>query len=105
MLSVTVANGLNGGINGGRICWTISGTFCLHKIQGSYAKTQLSCKSCSFFKKVKEKECTWPVVSDDPLEEGFRILVRIILRKIMEKRAEEREAIEQQNQGQLNYEI
>ena len=46
-----------------------------------------------------------PVVSDDPLEEGFHILARIILRKIMEKRAEERNAIEAQNQGQLNYEI
>ena len=30
---------------------------------------------------------TWPVVSDDPLEEGFRILARIILKKIVEQRA------------------
>ena len=30
---------------------------------------------------------TWPVVSDDPTEEGFRILARIILKIIMEKRA------------------
>ena len=30
---------------------------------------------------------TWPVVSDDPLEEGLRILARIILKQIMEKRA------------------
>ena len=30
---------------------------------------------------------TWPVFSDDPLEEGFRILARIILKKIIEKRA------------------
>ena len=55
--------------------------------------------------KLKENEYTWPVVSDDPLEEGFRILARIILKQIMEKRAEERNATEQQNQGQINYEI
>lgn len=51
-----LADGLNGGINAGRICWNISGTFCGKKIQGSYARTQVSCKSCSFFKKVREEE-------------------------------------------------
>lgn len=30
---------------------------------------------------------TWPVVADDPLEEGLRILARIILKKIIEQRA------------------
>lgn len=44
--------------------------------------------------KIKEKEYTWPVVSDDPLEKGLRILARIILKQIMSKRAEERDAIE-----------
>ncbi len=52
----TSADGLNGGKNGGRICWAISGTFCGKKIQGFYAKRQLSCRSCKFFKKVKEEE-------------------------------------------------
>ena len=52
----TLANGLNGGNNGGRICWAISGTFCGKKIQGFFAKKQLSCRSCNFFKKVKEEE-------------------------------------------------
>lgn len=50
------ADGINEGRNGGRICWTISGTFCHEKIQGTYAKTQLSCTSCSFYRKVKEEE-------------------------------------------------
>jgi hypothetical protein len=50
------ANGLNEGKNGGRICWAISGTFCGKKIRGFYAKKQLSCRSCIFFKKVKEEE-------------------------------------------------
>ena len=30
---------------------------------------------------------TWPVVSDDPLENGLRILARIIIKQIVEKRA------------------
>jgi hypothetical protein len=52
----TSVDGLNEGINGGRICWVVSGTFCAKKIQGLFAKTQLSCRSCIFFKKVKEEE-------------------------------------------------
>ncbi len=53
----TSVDGLNGGKNGGRICWAVSGTFCSKKkIQGLFAKTQLSCRSCIFFKKVKEEE-------------------------------------------------
>ncbi len=50
------ADGLNGGKNGGRICWAISGTFCGKRLHGHFAKRLLSCKSCIFFKKVKEEE-------------------------------------------------
>lgn len=35
----------------------------------------------------QSSDYTWPVVSDDPLEEGLRILARIILKQIVEKRA------------------
>jgi hypothetical protein len=49
------SDGLNRGKNGGRICWAISGTYCKKKMQGLYARTQLSCRSCIFFKKVKEE--------------------------------------------------
>ena len=52
----TISDGINGGTNAGRICWAISGTFCEKKIQGHFAKRQLSCRSCSFYKKVKEEE-------------------------------------------------
>ncbi len=54
--------------------------------------------------KAKTDDYVWPVFSeDDPSEEGFRILARIILKIMREKRAKETNAIEQQ--GQLNYEI
>ena len=50
------ADGLNGGKNGGRICWAVSGTFCEGKVQGTFAEKKLSCMGCDFFKKVKEEE-------------------------------------------------
>ena len=54
----TSADGLNEGKNGGRICWAISGTYCGEKVEGLYTKRQLTCRSCIFFKKVKEEEGT-----------------------------------------------
>ena len=52
----TTSNGLNGGINGGRICWAISGTLCGGKIQGSFTNKHISCMACDFYKKVKLEE-------------------------------------------------
>jgi hypothetical protein len=52
----TSTNGTNGGINGGRICWAISGTFNGDKVDGHYAKKLLSCRSCKFFHKVRDEE-------------------------------------------------
>jgi hypothetical protein len=52
----TSANGLNGGTNGGRICWAIAGTLCGGKIQGTFAAKKLSCMTCDFYKMVKDEE-------------------------------------------------
>ncbi len=52
------ADGLNGGKNGGRLCWAVTGTLCGGKVQGTSAQKQLSCMTCDFFKKVKEEEGT-----------------------------------------------
>lgn len=49
-------DGLNGGKNGGRICWAVAGTLCGGKVQGTFTQKQLSCMSCAFFKQVKEEE-------------------------------------------------
>jgi len=49
-------NGLNGGKNGGRICWTITGTFCCGKVQGTFAQKRSSCITCDFYKIVAEEE-------------------------------------------------
>ena len=52
----TSAYGMNGGKNGGRICWAVCGTFCGDRVQGTFAKKLLSCRSCDFFHTVKEEE-------------------------------------------------
>ncbi len=49
-------NGVNDGKNGGRICWASVGTFCGKAIKGTFAKDQLTCMACTFFKQVKEEE-------------------------------------------------
>lgn len=49
-------DGLNGGKNGGRICWAATGTFCGGKVQGTFAQKQFSCLICDVFKQVKGEE-------------------------------------------------
>ena len=50
------AHGRNGGQNGGRICWAVTGTLCGGKVQGTFAQKRLSCMSCDFFKQVKTEQ-------------------------------------------------
>lgn len=47
-----ILNGLNGGINGGRACWAISGTFCNGKVEGKFASKVPTCLQCDFYKLV-----------------------------------------------------
>ncbi len=49
-------DGVNCGMNGGRYCWRVAGTFCKGVTQGSYAKKVLDCVKCDFFKLVQEQE-------------------------------------------------
>lgn len=50
------SDGINGGINAGRLCWAVAGTFCEGMVQGTSAEKELSCMSCDFFKKVEAEE-------------------------------------------------
>jgi hypothetical protein len=52
----TSANGINGGKNGGRICWALAGTLCNEEIKGTFAKEKFSCMNCDFFKLVNKEE-------------------------------------------------
>jgi hypothetical protein len=42
-------NGINGGKNGGRICFAVAGTFSNDVVQCSRMEKLASCKDCSFF--------------------------------------------------------
>lgn len=50
------SNDLNGGKNGGRICWAITGTFCGGEVQGTFAQKELSCISCEVYQTVNKEE-------------------------------------------------
>ena len=49
-------NNMNGGTNGGRICWAIAGTFCGGKVQGDHAQKSASCIMCEVLKQIKAEE-------------------------------------------------
>lgn len=49
-------DGSLGGVNGGRCCWVVAGTFCNGAPQGTFAKRFATCKQCEFFTKVHLEE-------------------------------------------------
>jgi hypothetical protein len=49
-------DGLNGGVNGGRICWAIAGTYCFGEVTGSFTHKNFFCYDCKFHRKVLSEE-------------------------------------------------
>jgi hypothetical protein len=49
-------NRVNSGKNGGRCCWTVAGTLCGGKVQGSAALKTMNCMNCEFYKSVWKEE-------------------------------------------------
>jgi hypothetical protein len=49
-------DGIHGGLNGGRACWVVAGTYCGDKVQGTFAHKQENCIACEFHRKVREEE-------------------------------------------------
>jgi hypothetical protein len=53
-----LADGLNSGKNGGRICWAIAGSYAnLDNMVCTYAAERFSCINCPFFALVEKEEC------------------------------------------------
>ncbi len=48
--------GVNDGLNGGRVCWIVGGTLCGGEIQGSFAHKVQSCLQCEFFELVRREQ-------------------------------------------------
>ncbi len=49
-------HGVHGGINAGRACWVVAGTFCRGEVQGTFAKKYKNCEVCDFYRLVREEE-------------------------------------------------
>ena len=54
--SERILDRVHGGINSGRACWVVAGTFCGGTAQGSFARKQVACKRCDFYNKVHYEE-------------------------------------------------
>ncbi|MBI4788411.1 MAG: hypothetical protein HY782_15375 [Chloroflexi bacterium] len=53
----TRTHGVNGGTNGGRVCWAVTGTLCGGKVQGTFARKLANClMDCEFFKSALKEE-------------------------------------------------
>lgn len=52
----TRMHGTHGGLNAGRSCWVIAGTFCGGKVQGTFADKEGTCLACGFYKLVRAEE-------------------------------------------------
>lgn len=50
------SNGVNGGKNAGRICWTVPDTYCIDEAMGQFAEKRDICFSCDFYQLVKREE-------------------------------------------------
>ena len=49
-------NGLNGGTNGGRVCWAIQQTLCGNRVQGGFTEKLSGCLQCDFYSAVRNEE-------------------------------------------------
>ena len=50
------ADGVNGGHNGGRVCWALTGTLCGGKVQGTFAQKMVNCMNCEFYRTVYQEQ-------------------------------------------------
>ncbi len=76
------ANGINGGKNGGRLCWAIAGTLCNKKVKGTLAKEKFSCMNCDFFKLVNKEEYinTYEILTPIQLNEFLASRTKVVSR-------------------------
>lgn len=50
-------DGINGGTNGGRVCWFVAGTLCCRgEVAGTFAWKFGDCLQCEFYRSVEQQE-------------------------------------------------
>ncbi len=55
----------NHGINGGRACWLVAGTFCDDLASGTFAEKIDTCRNCDFYKKIQAEEHSFSVKEEN----------------------------------------
>ena len=55
----------NHGINAGRACWLVAGTFCDDQVSGTFAEKIDTCRSCDFYKKIQADEQSFSVEEEN----------------------------------------
>lgn len=53
--TLTEANGFLDGVNGGKACVYITGTFCSGVLQGTHKEKEKECAKCDFYKLLKKE--------------------------------------------------
>lgn len=54
--AATNGGGSNGGIQAGRSCWIVAGTYCKGEVQGRFAQKLPECMQCDFYQLVRKEE-------------------------------------------------
>ncbi len=49
-------NGVHGGVNAGRACWVVAGTFCKGEVQGTFGNKYKNCERCDFYQLVRKEQ-------------------------------------------------
>jgi hypothetical protein len=55
-------DGLNGGHNGGRVCWAVAGSLCGGIVRGTFAAKYRHCLGCEVYQRVRNEESGWGFV-------------------------------------------
>ncbi len=55
----------NHGINAGRACWLVAGTFCDNQVSGTFAEKIDTCRNCDFYKNIQNDEHSFSVAEDN----------------------------------------
>ncbi len=55
----------NHGINAGRTCWLVAGTFCDGQLSGTFAEKIDTCRNCDFYKKIQEDEHSFGIEEEN----------------------------------------
>ncbi len=65
---MSIYDGINGGKNGGRVCWIVADTVCDGDVQETFHQKLEACSQCDFYRIVKEEEGGSPKIPLDILE-------------------------------------